>query len=406
MYLITYDNIGNPTSIGNKTLTWMNGRELAIYSDGTNNISYKYNQNGIRTSKTINNITTNYYVEGRNIIFEERNGTMLYYLYNGDELLGFIYNNNTYYYHKNLFGDIIGIYDSNYNEIVTYKYNSWGVIKNITDNSNINLGIINPFRYRSYYYDEETQLYYLNSRYYNPVIGRFINADSYVSTGQSFIGNNMFNYCGNNPVNRLEITGNFWELALICTAIGALYGIVGQGAYNAVAGNNITDGWLAAGFGGAVGGFMSVVAPEYIFIGALYGSTAGASINYIQGKTTTEEYIDEIAIGTIANTLVGKSTSSFVKNRYTSTTLSTIGGTVVSSSLSSLNSKNENRSYVKIKNSSNNHIAITENNLILLNASYIPIIKACIWNVKYIFNSKAKRIGKGYEDFINKRCYY
>ena len=81
--------------------------------------------------------------------------SLLYYLYNGDELLGFIYNNNTYYYHKNLFGDIIGIYDFNYNEIITYKYNSWGVIKYITDNSNSNIGIINPFRYRSYYYDEE-----------------------------------------------------------------------------------------------------------------------------------------------------------------------------------------------------------------------------------------------------------
>lgn len=197
---ITYDNIGNPLTIGNKTLTWMNGRELSTYSDETNNISYKYNFNGIRTSKAINNITTNYYVEGRNIIFEDRNGTMLYYLYNGDELLGFIYNNNTYYYHKNLFQDIIGIYDSNYNEIVTYDYDSWGVIKNITDNSNINLGTINPFRYRSYYYDTETELYYLNSRYYNPIIGRFINLDAYVSTGQKLTGHNMFCYCGNNPV--------------------------------------------------------------------------------------------------------------------------------------------------------------------------------------------------------------
>ena len=134
---------------------------------------------------------------------------MLYYLYNGDELLGFIYNNNTYYYHKNLFGDIIGIYDSNYNEIVTYKYNSWGVIKNITDNSNINLGIINPFRYRSYYYDEETQLYYLNSRYYNPEIGRFINADSIINSNSDVISNNLFQYCSNNYVNKLDKTGRY-----------------------------------------------------------------------------------------------------------------------------------------------------------------------------------------------------
>lgn len=72
---------------------------------------------------------------------------MLYYLYNGDELLGFIYNGNTYYYHKNIFGDILGILNSTYKEIVTYEYDSWGAISNIIDISGINLGTINPFRY-------------------------------------------------------------------------------------------------------------------------------------------------------------------------------------------------------------------------------------------------------------------
>ena len=187
----------------------MNGRELAIYSDGTNNISYKYNQNGIRTSKTINNITTNYYVEGRNIIFEDRNGTMLYYLYSGDKLLGFIYNNNTYYYHKTLFGDIIGIYDSNYSEIVTYEYDSWGMLKNISDNSNINLGLINPFRYRSYYYDEETGFYYLNTRYYCPIYRRMLNSDSVLSYLGNMITLNLFSYCNNNPINESDDSGCF-----------------------------------------------------------------------------------------------------------------------------------------------------------------------------------------------------
>ena len=134
---------------------------------------------------------------------------MLYYIYNNDELVGFKYNGNTYHYHKNLFGDVIGIYDSNNDEIVTYEYDSWGTIVNTIDNSNINLSTINPFRYRSYYYDEETKLYYLNSRYYNPLVGRFINADAYVSTGQGTIGHNMYNYCGNNPINRCD-DGHKW----------------------------------------------------------------------------------------------------------------------------------------------------------------------------------------------------
>jgi YD repeat-containing protein len=73
--------------MGNKTLTWMNGRELATYSEGTNNISYKYNLDGIRTSKTVNNVTTNYYLEGNKTIFEDRNGTVLYYMYDSDALI-------------------------------------------------------------------------------------------------------------------------------------------------------------------------------------------------------------------------------------------------------------------------------------------------------------------------------
>ena len=206
---IIYDNIGNPTSIGNKILTWMNGRELATYSDGTNNISYKYNLNGIRTSKTVNNIITNYYLDGSSIIFEDRSGIIIHYLYNGDELLGFIYNNNVYYYHKNLFKDIIGIYDSNYYEVVTYKYDSLGIITSIIDNSNINLSVINPFRYRSYYYDDETQLYYLNSRYYNPITGRFINADALIAKGQNIMGNNLYCYCKNTFIGCYDPTG-FW----------------------------------------------------------------------------------------------------------------------------------------------------------------------------------------------------
>ena len=208
---ITYDTIGNPTSIGNKTLTWMNERELSSYQDNTNNITYKYNLDGIRTSKIVNGIETKYYLEGSSIIFEDRNGNMIYYIYNGDELLGFIYNSNTYYYHKNIFGDIIGILDSNYNEVVTYTYNSWGLLTNKTDTTTINLSTINPFRYRSYYYDEETNLYYLNSRYYNPEWGRFVNGDK-VITGQNIDSANIFVYCGNNSINAKDLNGKWFTI--------------------------------------------------------------------------------------------------------------------------------------------------------------------------------------------------
>ncbi len=222
---ITYDDIGNPLTIGNKTLTWMNGRELSTYSDGTNNISYKYNLNGIRTSKIVNGLETKYYLEGRLIIFEDRNGDVIYYIYNGSELLGFVYKNKTYYYHKNIFGDIIGILDSNYNELVSYEYDSWGALVNITDNSNINLGTINPFRYRSYYYDEETSLYYLNSRYYNPQIGRFINADSIILANKDIISGNLFQYVSNNFINRIDKDGEGLFISALL-GIGAIVSTV------------------------------------------------------------------------------------------------------------------------------------------------------------------------------------
>ena len=198
----------------------MNGRELATYSDGTNNISFKYNERGIRTSKIVNNIETKYYLEGKNIIFEDRNGTVLYYIRNGEELLGFIYNNNTYYYHKNIFGDIIGIFDNNYNEIVKYTYDSWGNILNIIDTSNINLSTINPYRYRSYYYDNETNLYYLNSRYYNPLWKRFINVDNRLSPTGQLVEHNLFLYSNNNPIKYIDSKGESILFFLVVGGIG------------------------------------------------------------------------------------------------------------------------------------------------------------------------------------------
>ena len=136
---------------------------------------------------------------------------MIYYIYNGDELLGFIYNSKYYYYHKNIFGDIIGILDSNYNEVVTYTYNSWGLLTNKTDTTSINLSTINPFRYRSYYYDEETNLYYLNSRYYNPEWGRFVNEDGIMRSNNVITSSNLFCYCNNNYINYSDASGMFFE---------------------------------------------------------------------------------------------------------------------------------------------------------------------------------------------------
>ena len=91
--------------------------------------------------------------------------------------------------------------------MVEYTYNAWGVLLSTTGSMASTLGVHNPLRYRGYVYDNETALYYLQSRYYDPDVGRFINADAFASTGQGILGNNMFAYCLNNPVNMIDPNG-------------------------------------------------------------------------------------------------------------------------------------------------------------------------------------------------------
>lgn len=156
---IVYDEIGNPIKIGtSKTLEWINGGNLNKYQDTSKNleISYNYDIDGIRISKSINGIETRYYLENDNIIYEKTADDIIYYLYDLTGIVGLEYNNNKYYYVKNLEDDIIGIVNSNNEKIVNYEYYSWGELLSIKDNNgNVitddnHIGIINPFRYRSY----------------------------------------------------------------------------------------------------------------------------------------------------------------------------------------------------------------------------------------------------------------
>lgn len=225
---ITYDEIGNPTTIGqNITLNWINGRELNSCTIDNKIINYDYNIDGIRTSKKINGVETKYYLENSKIIVEKTNNNMIYYIYDDlGSIIGFKYNNEMYYYMKNLQNDIIEILDSNLNSICKYTYDSFGNILSIVNNNGLDISNdeshianINPFRYRSYYYDKETKLYYLNSRYYNPEWGRFINADGIIGVEDNITKYNLFVYCENNFVNKVDYDGN---LAITVSAVSAI----------------------------------------------------------------------------------------------------------------------------------------------------------------------------------------
>lgn len=214
---ITYDAIGNPLTYDGNNYTWQNGRQLSGISNPTKNqtITYKYNENGIRTQKIVNGETTDYYLDGTKVIYEQIGPKTISYTYdeNGN-ILGLNYYGYQYYYIKNAQNDIIGILNANLNLEVSYTYDSWGNIVSIKDaNGNEitdpdNIGLINPYRYRSYRYDTETGLYYLQSRYYNPEWGRFINADNYGGTIGEVLSHNGYAYCKNNPVNMIDENGN------------------------------------------------------------------------------------------------------------------------------------------------------------------------------------------------------
>jgi len=120
---------------------------------------------------------------------------------------------DTYYYVLNLQGDVLQLRDSNNNVVCIYTYDAWGKVLSVTNASGTaitdskHIANVNPFRYRGYYYDVEIGFYYCNSRYYDPEVGRFINADVYTSTEQGFGGYNMFAYCQNNPVTFVDPDG-------------------------------------------------------------------------------------------------------------------------------------------------------------------------------------------------------
>lgn len=224
---ITYDQSGNPLTYNGYTYTWDMGRQLKQISNGTNTYSYTYDDSGIRSSKTINGVTTNYITKNGTILAEYRDGHKITYSYDeNDSIIGFSYNDTYYAYNKNIQGDIIGIIDATGAQIATYTYDAWGNITSLIDISTNNIGSINPMRYRGYYLDTETNYYYLQSRYYNPELCRFINADDtrFIGATGTVLSTNAFIYCENNSILNSDITGK-WIHYLVGAIIGGVISV-------------------------------------------------------------------------------------------------------------------------------------------------------------------------------------
>ena len=225
---------GNPVTYYNGkdySFAWTKGRQLTEATVDGQNVKYAYDMSGVRSSKQVGDTTYTYTTLSGKVMRQQWGEKSLEFVYDdGNQPFAVIYNDGStstlYYYVLNAQGDVAAILNSSGKLAASYDYDAWGNCT-VYDSSDAAIGDLNPLRYRGYYYDAETGFYYLQSRYYDPAICRFINADGLFTDG--FIGANLFAYCANNPVNTVDPTGNFaitatvalitFGVALVATAL-------------------------------------------------------------------------------------------------------------------------------------------------------------------------------------------
>ena len=272
---------------------------------GGRTLSYTYDCNGIRTSKTVNGVTHTYELNGSIIIKETWGNNQLVPIYDvTGSILGILYNSTPYYFMRNLQGDVIGVVNNSGTLVAEYSYDAWGKCSIVGDISGVDIANVNLFRYRGYYYDSEIGLYYCNARYYDPAVGRWISPDSISYLDQSRVsGVNLYTYCYDDHINKYDPLGHFaLSSFLIGLTIGFCVGLaIGGGveivkqAYNGSDWNWDITSWnwgqigLSALGGGVAGAISSVsfgsgaVAWITTFIFGGVGSVVGG---YISGSVT------------------------------------------------------------------------------------------------------------------------
>ena len=287
---ITYDAIGNPLNYRNgMTMTWVNGRRLSSVTNSGVTTTYTYNDDGIRLTKQVgNNPIVTYETDGGLILCQKTgagsSAVYVYFFYDeSGNAYAMKYNGDMYYYLRNGQGDIIGIIDDTGAIVARYTYDPWGKPLTVKDgNGNTiaanatHIANANPFRYRGYFYDTETGFYYLQSRYYDPVTGRFINADDVSCLGLEGMvtSYNLFTYCANDPINRFDDSGYGWFSNLIKAVVVVAVVVAVAAVTVATAGAGTVAACIAVG--AAKGAAIGMVS------GAAIGAGAGAINHRIQ----------------------------------------------------------------------------------------------------------------------------
>ena len=281
---IEYDSANplNPKSYGNNNYKF-EGRRLTRLSFNGSYYDYIYNDQGLRIKKVDNKGNTcNYTYDGDKLITETSNKGRFDFLYDENgSLYGFVKDKvEKYLYIRDSLQNILGIADINGKIIVKYGYDAWGLTTKIEDSSTSHIGDLNPFRYKGYYYDSESGMYYCKTRYYVPLWGRWLNADSpYNLSLDEFNGVNCYSYCGNNPIVGIDKLGKWLLFACLGALVGGIINSVSS-IVTSLATKGKVD-WKDATskfVGGAVSGFIIGATGGTAVATAAYTSAAAESI--------------------------------------------------------------------------------------------------------------------------------
>ena len=280
--------------------------------------SYKYNADGLRTSRSNGVTTYNYIYNGSSLSQMTVGGNTLYFAYDASGTpMSVTYNGTNYYYAANLQGDVTAILNTSGSAVVQYTYDAWGKLLNTTGSMAETLGEINPLRYRGYVYDIETGLYYVSSRYYDPEIGRFISPDTtdvLTATPMELTDKNLYAYCDNNPVMREDKGGQFWNI-IAGAVIGGGLELAGQ----LLSGKSLSEvNWAKVGVSAVSGGLTAAVGPV---AGCLISGATDVAMDALDGNiNSVADAAKSFAWGTAkaavsygVGTAVGKATKSLTK---------------------------------------------------------------------------------------------